>query len=306
MGPWGIPAAIAAMAAVGIAASGSSAPAVVTNQGTGTVFGDKDAKSESIKNSLDILKDVNTLTMHYSEKMLGSLRSIENLMAGVTNLILRSSGIDAVASGITEGTKLPSVFDFGIVSKIPVVGKLVGSLFGTKTKITGQGVYAEDTKLEDVMSKGIEAGYYVDINKKKKAFGVTYSNKNSTKKTIDDQLSKQFTLIIENFLDVIKSAAPVLGFTTDQIDSNLKDFVVKIGKIDLKGLSGKEIQEKLAAVFGAVGDDMAKTALPGFEKFQQVGEGYLETVVRVAYATESLRGMMDTLGVSTIPRHPAG
>jgi hypothetical protein len=300
MGPWGIPAAIAAMAAVGIAASGSSAPAVVTNQGTGTVFGDKDAKSESIKNSLDILKDVNTLTMHYSEKMLSSLRSIENLMGGVTNLILRSSGIDAVASGITEGTKLPSVFDFGIVSKIPVVGKLVGSLFGTKTKITGQGVYAEDTKLNDVMSKGIEAGYYVDINKKKKAFGVTYSNKNSTKKTIDDQLSKQFTLIIRNFLDVIKSAAPVLGFTTDQIDANLKDFVVKIGKIDLKGLSGKEIQEKLNAVFGAAGDDMAKTALPGFEKFQQVGEGYLETVVRVAYATESLRGMMDTLGVSTI------
>ena len=45
---------------------------------------------------------------------------------------------------------------------------------------------------------------------------------------------------------------------------------------------------------------MAKAALPGFEKFQKVGEGYLETVVRVAYATESLRGIMDTLGVSTV------
>lgn len=300
MGPWGIPAAIAAMAAVGIAASGSSAPAVVTNQGTGTVFGDSSAKSETISNSLGVLEDVNTLTMRYSAEMLKSLRSIETSLAGVTNVILRSNGMELSAAGIVEGTKLSG---FGALTNTvlnafgldKILTGVLGKLFGTKTTITGQGVMVQDASYQQILSQNVEAGYYTDVNRKGKFLGITTSDKNSTNYKADKELSDQFSKLLNGFVDTIKSAAPILGISLDTIDNNLKDFVLKIGKIDLKDLKGDEIKEKLMSVFGAAGDDLARQAMAGFEKYQQVGEGYLETIVRLASTVESVRGSLDTL-----------
>ena len=74
--------------------------------------------------------------------------------------------------------------------------------------------------------------------------------------------------------------------------------MVNIGKIDLKGLTGAEIQEKLTAVFGAAADNLARTAVPGLEQFQKVGEGYFETLVRVASSIETVSSTLSLLGTS--------
>jgi hypothetical protein len=294
MGPWGIPAATAAIAAVGLSAYGKSNSNTLapTNEGKGTVFGDKEAKSESIGKTIDLLEGISKfagIENSYAAKMLTSLRSIENSMGGVTNLVLRSNGMENVAAKVQQGysgngvTKaisgagtvmtvaklaMGALGPLGFIADM-LLGKLlapiINKLFGTKTKVTGQGLYAADTTLDQVRAGGLEAGYYVDINKKKKAFGVTYSNKNRTNFTKDDEISRQFSLILNGFVDSVKLAAPVLGFSLDQIDTNLKDFVVKIGRVNLKDLSGAEIQEKLAAVFGAAGDDIEKAQ----SKFQE-------------------------------------
>ena len=76
--------------------------------------------------------------------------------------------------------------------------------------------------------------------------------------------------------------------------------MVSIGKINLKGLSGEEIQEKLEAVFGAAADDLAKQAFGGLEDFQTVGEGYYETLVKVASAVEEAAYYTDRLNVTAI------
>lgn len=301
-----IAAMIAIMAGLGLMAGKSGGSGVqASNQGTGTVFGDSSAKSESIGNSLTVLEDVNTLTMRYSAEMLKSLRSIETSLAGVTNVILRSNGMELSAAGIVEGTKLSG---FGALTNTvlnafgldKILTGVLGKLFGTKTTITGQGVMVQDASYQNILAGNVEAGYYTDVNRKGKFLGITTSDKNSTNYKADKELSDQFGKLLNGFVDTIKSAAPILGISLDTIDNNLKDFVLKIGKIDLKDLKGDEIKEKLMSVFGAAGDDLARQAMAGFEKYQQVGEGYLETIVRLASTVESVRGSLDTLNSSFV------
>ena len=86
----------------------------------------------------------------------------------------------------------------------------------------------------------------------------------------------------------------------DEVEKKLQDTVISIGKIDLKGLNGEQIQEKLEAVFGAVADDLARQAVGGLDDFQKVGEGYYETLIRVASSVEQASYYTDRLNVSAI------
>jgi len=59
-------------------------------------------------------------------------------------------------------------------------------------------------------------------------------------------------------------------------------------------------EETLTAAFGAAGDSIAKSVFPGLEKFQKVGEGYLETLIRVATELENVNSWFDMLGVNLL------
>ncbi|MCA3567746.1 MAG: hypothetical protein IOD07_10435, partial [Bradyrhizobium sp.] len=290
----------AVIASLGVAiggafGGGSSKPTYST--GKGTVFGDDEAQSESIARSIQQLTEVDTLTMRYSSQMLASLRNIEANIGGLTNLVQRTGGIEASGGGVELGTKLSGLDGavFSVLSEIPIVGGLIGgigkALFGTKTSIIGQGISAGPQSLADIFNGGFAAEYFSDVQKKKKTFGITTSKKYSTQTTAaDDELERQFALIFADFNKAIGAAAGPLGISLGEVESKLASFVVDIGRIDLMGLKGEEIQEKLAAIFGAAADNMAQAALPGLEKFQRVGEGYFETIVRVASTVEALNG----------------
>lgn len=79
----------------------------------------------------------------------------------------------------------------------------------------------------------------------------------------------------------------------------LQAMVIDIGKIDLQGLSGTEIEEKLSAIFGAAADNMAAGAFPSIMQFQKAGEGAFETLVRVSSTVEAVTAALDQLGGST-------
>lgn len=291
----------AALASIGIATGflggGGKNTLQKANDGSGTVLGDTSAKSESLKRSIDALRDIDTLMLSSSREMAGYLRSIDGQIGGVAALIVRAGDVNASA-GVSEGFKTNAV---GSVLKavVPVFGGALASLFGTKTTVVGSGLYGGAQSLGSVLSGGFDASYYSDVEKKKKFLGITTGTKYSTQLTgADAGLENQFTLILRGFNDAIKSAAGPLGASTDEIQRRLNGFVVDIGKIDLKGLTGEQIQEKLSAVFGAAADKMALAAFPGFEKFQKVGEGAFETLVRVASTVESVSASLDLLGGS--------
>ena len=89
-----------------------------------SVFGDSAAKSDSIAKAIDHLREVDTLTMRYSAAMLASLKSIEANIGGLTNLIIRTNGMEASAAGIQTGTKLTGLL--GTANSMHIVCEALG------------------------------------------------------------------------------------------------------------------------------------------------------------------------------------
>lgn len=311
---------------------GGSAPTY--NEGKGTVFGDSSAQSDSIKRSIDVLADLDTEMLAVSRQMASSLKAIENNIGGLSNLIIRLGGDEGIGSNASAGvntgfnSSLPGYITsgtgFGValggiiagpigaaigaaLTKVPIIGdllggigSLIGSLFGSKKTIVGQGIYGGSQTLGDIDSMGFDGQTFADVKKTKKFLGLSTGSSYSTQYgELDAALEDQFGKLLLSFADTIKLAAGPLGLSLTDVEAKLNSFVVDIGKIDLKDLTGEEIQEKLTAVFGAQADKMAQFVLGGLETFQQVGEGYFETLVRVATTVEAVTTSLDMLGLST-------
>ena len=313
---------IALMAGLGIAisSSGSSGGEYVdtSNQGTGTVFGDSEAQSASIANSIDLLSENSDLMLPLTSAMLRSLKNIESSIGGVTNLILRGElggdfsnlEFDGMLTGIvgkandlfvkvTNGLESIGLTSFGLGTSI--VSSVVGGLFGkTSQKVVASGIYGGSQTLGSILENGMSLSQYADVKTTKKSW-FSSSSKTKTKfADVDDEIEQQFTLIFKGFYDTILSATDILGADLSAVQTNLENAVISIGKINLQGLSGEQIQEKLEAVFGAAADSLAKQAFGGLEDFQTVGEGYYETLVKVASAVEEAAYYTDRLNVTAI------
>lgn len=310
------------MAAIGFAVGGfggsSSAKVAPTNTGTGTVFGDPTAASESIKKSIDRLKDVDVVTMRYSGQMLASLRNIESSIAGVAGQVVRNgsalTGADFIgsttqkASGLVNGVA-NLIGSINVVDKLMggVVGNIVksvlGGLFGsTKVSLVDSGVQFNAQSLGSILSGGLSAAGYQTIKKDSKSFfGLSKSSSTSTNFSgLDGGLTNQFTNLIRDTYDSVITANKALGVSAADTAQRVNGLTVDLGRVSLKGLNGSQIQERLTAVFGAFADNLALSANSAFTSFQKSGEGYFETLVRVASGFESATTLLDRLGVSAV------
>ncbi|MCP3023261.1 phage tail tape measure protein [Cupriavidus basilensis] len=333
---WPRMAAMAAlMAALGFAVAGSmsgSSPDIAAERqsaaGTGTILGDSTAKSTSIANALSSLTDSAKIELSYQSGMLAALRSIEANIKGLANLVVRVPGLsgkvtDAQSSMLGVGFQQdihgklaefgahPSKFLDGIIGKLPggdiltgIAGKIasfVGGLFGTKTSIRDQGIYAGPQTIANIRQSGFDAQSYVDLERKRKAFGFTISSSYSTAfGELPQELKSQFGQIVGNIVQGAESAVGALGVSSDQFFARVDNFVVSLGKISLKDLTGTQIQEQLENIFGALGDSIARVAMPSLDAFQRVGEGYFETLIRVANGVEQARYALSQFGVAVI------
>ena len=303
--------------------------------GTGTVLGDSSAKSESIAHSLAIMEKNSGLGLAHTISMDSSLKQ---MVAGIGNLssLLARSGVTAAgggaAAGVQTGTKVlggtlgtvtgavaggvggaalgtylgmgfaaiggPLGLAIGAVLG-SVLGGVVSKLFNTSTSIKDQGITGKAMSLGNVDALGFTAQAYADINTKKKAFGISYSNKNSTQTAaLSDEMNDQLTMIITSMGDTIRSAADVLDLGGAAFNAKLNTFVVDLGKISLKDLKGEEQQKALETAFSKMGDDMAKFGVTGLQQYQAVGEGYLETLVRVTNDYMQVSDVLAVLGKS--------
>ena len=195
----------------------------------------------------------------------------------------------SIAGAMTMGTIGGSLTMMGAVAG-PIgmaigaaIGFAVSKLFKTSTSIKDQGITGNAMSLGNVDAFGFTAQAYADINVKKKALGISYSSKNSTQTApLSDEMNDQFTMIISSMGQTIRNAANVLGMGGDTFNARLNSFVVDLGKISLKDLKGEEQQKALETAFSKMGDDMARWGVAGLQQYQAVGEGYLETLSRVA------------------------
>jgi phage-related minor tail protein len=317
-------AAVAAiMASLGFAVAGSigggsgssvDAAAVQAAQGTGSVLGDTSAKSESIAKSLAYLEDVASPQLKYTAEMTAYLRSIDASLSGLSVQILRT-GSSLTGAGFVSTKTNAKGFSFDGLGTVyeatkslpgmqgSIAGRIVQSLLGsTKTSLQDSGVQFNAESLASVLAGGLDAFQYQVIKTTtSKMFGLSKSSKTSTQTAgIDSAITQQFDQLIKNLYNSVLVAGEAIGNKAEDLQARLLGLSVDLGRISLKGLTGDQIQEQLSSVFGAFGDRLAAAADSSLLDFQQVGEGYFETLIRVASGFEEGSSILRRLGVDAV------
>lgn len=298
------------------------------NTGAGTVLGDFSEQSESIVNAMGILEDFAKPQYQTLQSMNSYLESIANNIGGFTSLLIQSGGFafgegyEGFDTGFSNNVSLNSgalgmVLNpiNSIISKIPVIGQInemfgsvinsvIGGLFGKTSvsqSLTDSGIYFADTLLTEATQSILGSAYQTISTTTTKKSWFSKSSSTSIQTYFDDldaETNRQFSLVLSNLYDTTLLAGEALDSSAESTAKSLENFVVSIGKISLKGKTGAEIQEQLTAVFGKIGDDIAKASFPLLTSFQRVGEGMFETMTRVATGMEEAEYYIGRLGTA--------
>lgn len=299
--------------------SAASAEEMQKVQGTGTVFGDSDAKSKSIANALDSMKDNSEVSLKYSSQMVTALQSIDASMSGLANLVVRTYGLTSGnALGVQTGTLSKNKGDpimnglgmfsgpLGLLDKQlgsdSILGGLVmglQSLWGkVRQDITDSGLYVRGTLGQLAAGGGISQ--YANVHKDESSFfGLKHDESDSTVfGGVDPAIARQFAKVFDGINQSLVVAGTSLGHSGSMISSTLNNLSIDIGKVSLKGLKGQDLQDAIQSVISAAADNAARAAIGDLDAFAKVGEGYYETAIRVANGVEVADYALKQLGVT--------
>lgn len=235
------------------------------------VFGDTDAKSEGIANSLEIIKDNSVDGLSYDNRMLALLTSID-------------SGIKETAKGLY---------------RIP--GLRTGSMFGTKTSrsIRDSGLVIEGTfaQLASDTNKSVLDFYEEVTVKKKKFLGKTKTSIQTNRKEVDDVTSEFFQDIFSNATELFIEVGSKAGIGEQAINEILGSLDVGKSFNSLRGLKGEDFEKELSSIVGSILSDAALVIFTEFEEFANFGEDMLETAIRVIDTNDKVRQQIkNTIG----------
>ena len=313
---------VAIMAALGFVVSNINGGVVdpteerQANQGTGTVLGDVTAKSESITNAIELIEENTSVSAKYNEGMLLALKNIETALGGAAKMITRSNigtGGDVNSYG---GIDLGSMSQNSYMGKVttnfidkladidaslrkyllPMLGgDALKKIFGVKVSVKDTGIFAQPQTVSDILEKGFSGASFTTVEKKAR---FRKAKQEDVFGELSEDVEKQFELVIKSLSSGLQEVGGVLDVNGEDFNNRLNNFVVDIGRISLEGLSGEEVQKQLTSVFSKLGDEMALAAIPGLDSYQEVGEGYLETLIRVASTVATVDGIFNQIGQS--------
>ncbi len=291
---------------------GAKAADVQKIQASGSVFGDADAKSESITKSLELLKSSYDKLYPVNQGMLKALKNIESSMSGLTNLVVRSGGIvEGSNLGIQEGTVSKSSMSWttalilgGVTA--PIL-KLLGGLWGKTTQNIVDSGLQFGGSLQG-MKQGQGFSQYASVDTTKSSwFGLKKDTSNTVQtQGLSNELNNQFSLIFTNMQTTLEEAGKVLYGSSKGVTDALNNMVFEVSKVSLKGLSGQALTDAINGVISKALDQMAGTAFANLEQFRQVGEGYAQTVIRVANTFSVVNATFDKLGMKLYAMDDAG
>lgn len=258
-------------------------------QGTGSVLGDSEAKSESIARATEITANATQQLVGLNRGMLTALQALQNALSSAGGMLARGAG-EADFSGMKLATK---PFDF----KDP----LTNMIFGGSSKITDQGIVIMGGALNDMLNH-IAVGAYQEVKSKSWAFGSTKTK--TGVKDVSSEFEKQFGLVMQSIADTVSQGAKTLGLLPADIEAAMAAFKVEEVKISLKGLSAEDQQKAIEAVFSKIFDDLAGSIVPFIDQFQKVGEGLGETLVRIATEVQVAQEAFKQLGLAVNETDP--
>lgn len=289
-------------------------------QGTGTVAGDATAKSKSISEALNSIDKQTSIELDYSNKQINILKQINAGIAGLAVMLYgNGNGITTGANmGIMTGTLAKNTGDpianmlginqniglFGLIKNSPILGSLTTKLQGlwgkTTQDVTDSGINLNGTAGQ--MASGSGANQYAQVQTTNSSwFGlVKDTTVNQLTQPLNQALSEQFGKIFKNVDTSISAAAGELGAKSQDFDQKLQDFVINTGNVSLKDLKGQDLTDALNNIVSQQSDEIAQTLVPGLTAFQQAGEGYYQTLVRVAGGVDQAQAALNKLRVNAI------
>lgn len=261
-------------------------------QGTGTVLGDSEAKSESIQAALDIIADATSQLPGLSRGMLRALQQLQSGIDSAGGMLARGAG--AVEFSWPRDTELNEVGWGRFLSRLgdPIFGTgFLGRFLGGSSQVTDQGLALGGGSLSNIDVRAYEEQQYRSWR-----FGSRRTREQFA--PVGEEFESQFQLIINSLVETVRQGALALGLLPDEIEAALERFRLEEIRISLKDLSAEEQQAEIRAVFSAIFDGIAGDVVPFIGQFQRLGEGLGETLVRVATGVQVTREALDRLGFS--------
>jgi|GEM_PF-1239261 len=291
------------------------------NQSIGTLLGNANAKSDSINQSIQSLGANGKSLLDVNHGMYQALLDIKTGIAGTAAGFASTlaGGADYKAMGISTGSKgLGDVSpDLGnmITSRDPLnnfmaqIGKMATSFGGavntkilnaiwsSKKDVTDSGIQLLGGTLAGILQTGmVGAMTYADVKTTKKFLGIKTSVKVSTAtEEMDDLFKTQFADVYASAGDALQKASKTFGVTFDA-----NKLIIDATKLSLKDLSGDALTKEIQSFFSSQLDAWATGLVAGtaaLSKYQQVGEGAFETMVRLASQTNIFSNYVGKLGL---------
>lgn len=285
----------------------------------GGVLGDSKAKSESVKNSLEVIRDNSIEGISFDNRMLKVLESIDRAINETAVSLYKIPGIrTGSAFGTVEGTSkgltgtasaIGNTFKAftGMLVTSRVFDSIVGSIFGKK-KVD-----------QEILDSGVKlAGSFADLAKggqglinfyetlkttttKSSLFGLSKSTSTSIEtntKGAPPEITQAVSSIFSYAAGLFKDVGSRIGKTAEEIDTQLSSINFD-QLLSLRDLKGEDLEKEFNAVISSMLDSTADALFSEMKRFQKFGEGMLETVVRVVDANRKLNEGLNAIGQSS-------
>lgn len=260
------------------------------------VFGDPEAKSDSVRRSLERIKETNVEGITYASKTVKLLESIDRAIGGAAQELYGVQGLRAgTAFGTQEGTSSSGI----------------QGLFGSRrsTEIIDAGIKFAGTFLDVMMGRAGSIMQYETTRTTKTSSGFlgigggTSTWESTLEKDlgeVNQTAAREVSKIFTNAGDLMIELGGQLGQTQEQVLSSLGRVDLSGRFASLRGLKGEELQKELSAVISSILDDAATVAFSSLEKFRKFGEGMAETVIRVLDSNQKISDSFVSMGGTTL------
>ncbi|AGH31829.1 tail length tape measure protein [Salicola phage CGphi29] len=289
------------------------------SQGTGTVLGSINAKSDSIDSGISEISEATSELVNINTGMLRSLEQVQNGISRAAAIVAQDRGGVDFAAGVgktnTEQAKLGlggflggNLLGTSLLGGVTddIVGALDDALGGALSDV-GNALFGGD---RDVVDEGIRiiGGSLTELmnNTVVQAFatiredgGLFGSDDEWDKfKALPESTARQFSAVFRDLAETVTEGADALGVLPGKVQKRLDEFAVETQQISLEGLDASEKAEEINAVFSSIFDDLVDDVVPYLEDFQNAGEGLGETMARLASQVGVMEELALTLGNS--------
>jgi hypothetical protein len=138
----------------------------------------------------------------------------------------------------------------------------------------------------------VDSGHSEIKNRTERALEQSFEGLNKGRRS--GSFTNELSAIFEGVGNSINEAVGILGISTRK---SLSDFVFRIGTISFDKLSSEDAEKRLNEILSAQSDLMVQSVAPFITQYQQLGEGALETLVRVAKEQAFFNDHLERTGV---------